>query len=87
MEIQYCPALLPSHLSEQGDVGDGQPEGVNLGESLFVGEGRHVTPQLLEGGVDGGAAEREALKAGTLYICSCLLKLITFVNRPRPSAL
>ena len=44
--------MLSSHLSEQGDVGDGESEGVYLGESLLVGEGRHVAPELLEGGVD-----------------------------------
>lgn len=39
-------------LSEQGDVGDGQPQGVDLGQSLLVGERRHVTAQLLKRGVD-----------------------------------
>ena len=45
-------------LSEQGDVGDGQTEGVDLAESLLVRKGRDVSSELLEGGVDAGAAEQ-----------------------------
>ena len=37
---------------EEGDVGDGEAERVDLGEALLVGEGRHVQPQLLERRVD-----------------------------------
>ena len=43
-------------LSEQGDVGDGQTEGVDLAESLLVRKGGDVPSELLEGGVDTGAA-------------------------------
>ena len=43
-------------LSEEGDVGDGQTEGVDLAESLLVRKGGDVSPELLEGGVDTGAA-------------------------------
>ena len=45
-------------LPEEGDVGDGQTEGVDLAESLLVRKGRNVSSQLLEGGVDAGAAEQ-----------------------------
>ena len=49
-------------LSEQRDVGDGQPEGVDLGKSLFVRKGRDVNPQLFESGVDAGRAVRKKIK-------------------------
>lgn len=39
-------------LSEQGDVCDGQPQGVDLGQSLLVGKRGHVTAQLLKRRVD-----------------------------------
>ena len=45
-------------LPEEGDVGDGQTEGVDLAESLLVRKGRDVSAELLEGGVDAGAAEQ-----------------------------
>ena len=43
-------------LAEEGDVGDGEAEGVDLGEALLVREGGHVEAELLEGRVDGGRA-------------------------------
>ena len=47
-------------LSQEGDVGDGEPEGVNLTEPLLIRKCRDVSPELLEGGVDAGTAvERE----------------------------
>ena len=49
-------------LSQEGDVGDGEPEGINLTEPLLVRKCRDVSPELLEGGVDAGTAvEREML--------------------------
>ena len=47
--------LAVQNLTQQRDVGDGQPQGVDLGQPLLVGEGRHVSAQLLEGRVDAGA--------------------------------
>ena len=44
------------HLPQQGDVGDGQAQGVDLGEALLVRKGGHVATQLFKGRVDGGAA-------------------------------
>ena len=32
------------YLPEEGDVGDGQPQGVDVGEPLLIGEGGHVSP-------------------------------------------
>ena len=46
-------------LPQEGDVGDGESQGVNLAEPLLIRKCRDVSPQLLEGGVDAGAAERE----------------------------
>lgn len=37
---------------EQGDVGDGQAQGVDLGEAFLEGEGGHEAPELVEGRVD-----------------------------------
>lgn len=39
-------------LPQQRDVGDGEPQGVDLRQSLLVGESGHVAAQLLEGRVD-----------------------------------
>ena len=44
-------------LPQQRDVGDGETERVDLAESLLIRKCRDVSPQLLEGGVDAGAAE------------------------------
>ena len=43
-------------LSEEGDVGNGQTEGVDLAEPLLVRKGGDVSPELLEVCVDTGAA-------------------------------
>ena len=45
-------------LPEEGDVGDGQAECVDLAESLLVRKGGDVSAELLEGCVDTGAAEQ-----------------------------
>ena len=45
-------------LPQQGDVRDGQPQGVDLRQPLLVREGWDVTTELLEGGVDAGAVAR-----------------------------
>lgn len=37
---------------EEGDVGDGQAERVDLGQALLVGEGGHAAAELVEGRVD-----------------------------------
>ena len=44
-------------LPQQRDVGDGEPQRVDLAQPLLVREGGHVPPQLLERGVDARAAE------------------------------
>ena len=44
-------------LPQERDVGDGETERVDLAESLLIRKCRDVSPQLLEGGVDAGAAE------------------------------
>lgn len=41
-------AVGGEHLSEEGDVGDGQTQRVDLAEPLLVREGRHVHPKLVE---------------------------------------
>lgn len=46
-------------LAKERDVGDGQAEGVDLGEALLVREGRNVQSELLEGRVDAGGAGKE----------------------------
>ena len=51
---------------EEGDVGDGEAERVDLGEALLVGEGRHVQPQLLERRVDARRAAQH--KANLFYL-------------------
>ena len=45
-------------LPEEGDVGDGQAECVDLAESLLVRKSGNVSAELLEGCVDTGAAEQ-----------------------------
>lgn len=45
-------AARQQDLPQQRDVGDGQPQCVDLGQPLLVREGGHVAAQLLEGGVD-----------------------------------
>ena len=47
---------------EEGDVRNGEAEGVNLGEALLVGEGRHVQTKLLEGRVDARRAARDKIR-------------------------
>ena len=44
-------------LPQQRDVGDGQPQSVDLAQPLLVGEGGHVQAELLEGRVDAAGAE------------------------------
>ena len=79
-------------LSEEGDVGDGQTERVDLAEPLLVRKGGNVSAELLEGGVDTGAAEqggrlvrrREGREKSLTYLpgllCSCLLTELTCCN-------
>ena len=43
-------------LPQEGDVGDGQPEGVNLGQPLLVREGGDMAPQFFKCRVDACAA-------------------------------
>ena len=56
--IYGSPLLLIKFPPEEGDVCDGEAEGVDLGEALLVGERRHVQPQLLERRVDARRAAR-----------------------------
>ncbi len=44
-------------LPEEGDVGDGQAERVDLAQPLLVREGGNVQAELLEGSVDAAGAE------------------------------
>lgn len=39
-------------LAQKCDVRDGQPERVDFGEALLVGEGGYMAPELVEGRVD-----------------------------------
>ena len=53
-------------LPEERDVGDGETERVDLAESLLIRKCRDVSPQLLEGGVDAGAAEGNTKSEGSV---------------------
>ena len=59
-----------SFTPEERDVGDGEAEGVDLGEALLVGEGRHVQPQLLERRVDARRAAQHKIRYKGDPICS-----------------
>ena len=39
-------------LPEEEDVGDGQPQGVDLGQPLLVGKSWNMAPQFLKGRID-----------------------------------
>lgn len=45
---KYLQIRLVSHLSQQRDVGDSEPQSVDLAESLLVRERRHVHAQFVE---------------------------------------
>ena len=64
LDVGHWLEVAEEDLAEQGDVGDGQPQGVDLAETLLVGEGGHVSSELLEGGVDGGAVSRPPVVRG-----------------------
>lgn len=48
LDVREGVELGGEQFPKEGDVGDGQTEGVDLAEALLVGEGRHTCPQLLE---------------------------------------
>jgi len=58
-------------VSEQGDVGDSEAQRVDLGEALFVREGRHVDSQLVEGRVDAAEEEQHLATPDNLGLHTC----------------
>lgn len=52
LDVRERVVLGGQDLPEQGDVGDREAQGVDLGEALLKREGGHVTAQLVEGRVD-----------------------------------
>ena len=69
LHIQAPLILLLKFPPEEGDVCDGEAEGVDLGEALLVGEGRHVQPQLLERRVDARRAAQHKIRYKDDRIC------------------
>ena len=55
-------------LPEQSDVGNGQPQGVNLGESLLIRECWHVDTELLESSVDTASTVWQRKKSPVLAV-------------------
>ena len=71
-------AFSNSFTPEERDVGDGEAEGVDLGEALLVGEGRHVQPQLFERRVDARRAAQHKIRYKEDRICGsrfCPMKI------------
>jgi len=52
LDVREGVVVGDEDLSEQGDVGDGQAQRVDLGEPLLEGESGHMAAQLVEGAVD-----------------------------------
>lgn len=49
LHVRFRIAPREDDLAEESDVGNGQPQRVDLGETLLIREGGYMAPELIEG--------------------------------------